>query len=236
MSLPVFTVGELCRLAYRLAGLKNPHQTLSTVEMSDAKMMLKGIVRSHHARGHFARTITTELIQLEAGEYVYTMDEADLDIVGAAMFVHATTEEEAATSNATSIVRMMGRDEWQVAASRGISGIPSRYFPDRTEDIISVYVTPTPSASEADKFIRFQVHRLRQDVSDENAALDFEPYWVDQLGYALAEKLADGAVLNPNRIGRFERKATQLLDEAKAQSKQRKRQRMVVRHRTPWSR
>lgn len=235
-GLPVFTVGELITSAYRLAGLKNPHQSLSLQEMSNGKLFLKGIVRGLHAEGHFARVVGTELVTFESGENVYTMPDDVIDVVGVAKFVAATTEEEAAATNSESVISLMSRDEWQVSGLRGTSGQPTRYFPDRTEDAIVVYVSPTPSASEDGTFGRFQVHRVRTDVTDENAALDFETYWVQYLKNALAEELSEGNVLNPSRAVNFERKAEKFLEKAKAQSKQRKPQQLIVRHRTPWSR
>lgn len=236
MTLAVFTVGELITSAYRLCGLKNPHQSLSTPEMSHGKLLLKGIVRGLHTEGHFARVVSTELVTFEADENVYTMPSDVLDVVGVAKFVAATDAEEAGRSNNETVITMMSRDEWQISGLRGTSGQPTRYFPDRTDDAVAVYVTPTPSAAEDGSFGRFQVHRLRGDVSNENDPLDFEPYWVETLKYMLAEQLADAAVLNPVRAARFERKGQMLLDKAKGQSKQRKPQRFVVRHRTPWSR
>lgn len=236
MSLPVFTVGELITSAFRLCGLKNAHQSLSTAEMSHGKLFLKGIIRELHAEGHFAKVVGTELVTFEAGENVYTMGDDILDVFGVAKFVAETDEDDAAHSNNETIISLMSRDEWQISGLRGTTGQPTRYFPDRTEDAITIYVSPTPSTAEEGAFGRFQVHRARGDVSDENAPLDFETYWVSTLEYKLAEKLADSAVLNVSRVSRFERKGAMLLEKAKAQSKQRKPQRFVVRHRTPWSR
>lgn len=236
MSLPVFTVGELILSAYRLAGLKNPHQSLSTPEMANGKLFLKGIVRGLHAEGHFARVVGTELVTFEADENVYTMPEDVLDVVGVAKFIATTDEDEAARTNSENFISLMSRDEWQVSGLRGTSGPPTRYFPDRTEDTIAVYVSPTPGASQDGTFGRFQVHRARTDVTNENASLDFETYWVQYLKNALAEELSEGNVLNPARAARFGMKAESFLDKAKAQSKQRKPQRLIPRHRTPWSR
>jgi hypothetical protein len=121
-----FNVGQICRLAYREAGLLNVYMSMTTQQSSAATDFLELIVHSTETEGLFARAGDTETITLATSDDTYSVSSSVLDVYGDAKYI-ATGQTEVEL-----VVKPMSREEWQAIDARIEGGPPSRYYGNRT--------------------------------------------------------------------------------------------------------
>lgn len=219
-----FDVGQICRLAYREAGLLNVYQDMTAQQSSAATDFLELIVHSTETEGLFARMGETESVTLAADDDTYSLTASVLDVYGIAKYVApGQTETEIP-------VFPMSREEWQDIDARIAGGPPTKYYPRRTATLLEVILWPKPSSSEASGTVRFQVHRLRADVTSTTVTPDFEVFWAEYFVLRLAMKLAGSSALPLDRVQHFERQAAMALQKCRGKANQSQNQQIVVRH------
>jgi hypothetical protein len=220
-----FNVGQICRLAYREAGLLNVYQEMTTQQTSAATDFLELIVHSTETEGLFARSGDTESVTLATDVDSYTLSVNVLDLYGQAKYIAAgQTEVEL-------VVIPMSREEWQAIDARITGGPPSRYYHNRTTSPSTVVLWPKPSSSESGATVRFQIHRLRADVTSTTVTPDFEVFWSEYFVLRLAMKLASSATLPEDRVARLERQSLMALQKCRGKANQSTDQQIVIRHR-----
>lgn len=220
-----FNVGQICRLAYREAGLLNVYQDMTTQQSSAATDFLELIIHSTETDGLFARSGETESVTLVASTDTYELSTDVLDLYGQAKYIApGQTEVEL-------VVNPMSREEWQAIDARIEGGPPSRYYHNRTASPSTVTLWPSPSSSEADGTVRFQIHRLRADVTSTAVTPDFEVFWSEYFVLRLAMKLSSSSGLPLDRVQHFERQAAVALQKCRGKANQSQDQQIVIRHR-----
>lgn len=227
-----FDIAGITRMAYRASGVLSIYQEPNSVQSGAARDELQLIVTGSQTEGLFARVMTTYVQPLVSGTFSYPMPSTVFDVVGDAMFIPAG--QSTTQGFGESLVSLAQRDEYQDLSSKGSTGKPTRYFPDRTSTVVTVKLWPIPSASEAGANVRFQVHRCRADVRNPSNTVDYEKFWTDFLVSELGYRLARSAGIM-DRAGMLRGEAEEKLAKCKSASKQRGSQQLRVGHRTAWS-
>lgn len=238
------TLGQLVVQMYRRAGLLSVYGTLSQPQVSAGIDALELILKGLAAKGFLARKILWQTVTLHAGVWQYTMNSGTLDLIGTAMYADPTqpvtqfnTPDAVATTATSEIpVRRESRDLFTRLSARSATSRPTIYYPDRTGPNVIAYLWPVPGASEEGGHLRFQSHAWRADASDANTTADAERYWEQYLVWAGAHLLAVDSSLNLQRCAYLDNQARDALKEAKAMSYQGADMKVVVGHRTGWSR
>lgn len=229
-----FSVSKLCALAYRQCAIIGPYQSPSTQQIQAAIDVFSFVNDDLQAEGLVARVVEFRNVTMTQNVSQYTMATDVIDVVNNAMFIDAGQPLNAATGE--TLVRLITRQEWQELSAKGAFDRPTMYYPHRTADAVVVYVWPIPSASQNGATIRFEVQRLRTDVSDGGTNADYERYWNKCLIYTLAYHLAIANALPAGRIGILKGEAREALEKCKARSFQQGPSRMKLTHRTSWGR
>jgi hypothetical protein len=219
-----FDVGRICRLAYRTAGLLSVYMEMTTQQAESAKEFLELLVHGSETEGLFARSGTFDTITLVSGTDTYDLATSTLDTYGTAMYI-------AAGQTLTELpLQPISRETWQNLGVRVEGGYPTLYFTKRSASRAQVVLWPEPGAAEAGATVRFQVHRLRADVTDSNVTPDFEVFWADYFVTALAHKLAGASSLPITTVNDLERQAMQKLAKCRGKANQSVNQQIVIRH------
>lgn len=224
-----FDITTICKMAYREAGLLNPNMNMSAAEAGAAIDELQRMVMGSQAKGLFAKVVKFELVPLQATVSTYTMPQSTLDVVGDGMFVPA-----AGTNAGESRVALMQRAEYQAITNKETQARPNRYFPQRTGELVQVIFWPIPSTLEAGASVRLQTHRIRANVREGTATLDYEQYWVDYMATELAYRLAKAGGMPPDVRADLFRDAEKKYLEVKPMAMQRGSQQFTHSHPTGW--
>lgn len=232
-SSQVFTISQVVRLAYRQAMLISDYQNPSDQQSRHARDLLQLLSMHTQTKGLLAHMVGFTEITLVADQYIYTMTSDVLDVVQTAAFIQAGVTDPA---NGELNVSPMTRDEWQALSAKGAQGVPTLYYVDRTGDNVAVRIWPVPTSSQAGGRIRFQTHHFRANMDTGTYTPDFERYWSMWLVYALAAELALGNALPVERVQVLQAKAQALFQDCRSYGAQRTAPRMILMHRTGYSR
>jgi hypothetical protein len=228
-----FNVGEICKLAYRNAGLLSPYQGVSDPLAGAARDALQLVVNASQAKGLFARVVEFTNVTLASGTSRYTLATSILDVAGDGAFIPVGQSLTAASGEMP--VASMQRDEWQGLSAKNVTSRPTRYYAHKTASAVELRLWPTPSSTEDGATVRFQTHRFRADVRDAAATVDYERYWTQYLVLALAAELSRQNSMPMERVLELKASAREALEECKAQSKQRGPEQLTVSCRTGWA-
>lgn len=227
------TIGQIVLMAYRKAGLKNVHQSVSTVEFAAASDLLDTIIDSEiETRGLYARAVTFELVQLAADVREYELPAYVFDVIDKGMYI-AASEADPEAATAEFVVEQVDRDTRQTVGSKSATGTPTMFYTDRTVSPIKVWLWPIPE--EAGR-IRFQVHRMSADSNDSTKTPDVERFWAQYLIYELAHQLAEDNSISGAKVMRLATLAQQKLQTARAYANPRGSIQLYPDHPTAWSR
>lgn len=232
-SLYVPTIDTVVAQAYRRAGLLNVQQTPTTVQASTARAALNDMVDHLAAGGVLMRAVQPGYVTMVSGQNQYTLPENVFDIVGSGAYIDPTQSQVPFQANAETIVVMKDRDTWQNLGAKGASSRPTIAYFSRNAPLGTLYVWPTPGASENGGQIRFQFHVTRPDVTNGSNTLPFERYWTEYFVWGLAVRLAfDNSMLDV--AAALTPYAAAALQQAKGYSKQNVSVQATLTHRTGW--
>lgn len=207
-----FTIGELWRRAYQLAGLKELTQSLRDPEKLLAKDYSEAIVDELSAYGVMARQRTFDTITLTSGTgYPYSMAATTLDVFGDGMYIAASVTDITEAPSETP-VSQVDQETWHRISAKSATGRPTMYYANRVASTITLRYWPIPT--EAGR-VRHTVQRHLSDMNDENATMDLETYWVRYIMYALAGQLAEAASVPGSKIDRLQKTAAFFLMKAR---------------------
>lgn len=227
-------IAAIIRGGYRRAGLLNEDQELSEARARVGREELDDLLDYLQTEGVPARSQTFELITLVEGQRDYTLDASTLDVRDNGAYIAPGDDVNAA--NAETIVCPMTIQEWQVISAKDATGIPFKYFTDRSQDVLTVRLWMIPSAGEAGGSIRFIVERLSADAMNGNATVDKERFWIECLKSGLAWSFSRSNSLNPGRIAQHKADFRELLEKCRAKAAPTVPSGFRMGHRTPWSR
>lgn len=224
------TIDQLALLSYQMAGLLEESQTLADVNNGSlARRLLGTIVSELQAGGIIARAVGFVTQTLTSGTSSYTMSSGVIDVFGDAMYIPAGQTVSAADSEL--VVTQISRDQWHTISAKSSEGQPTQYYCHRETTPPVVRLWPIPDEAGT---IRFQAHRHLADASSGSATLDLEKYWESYILHRLAQLLAESKSMPGDKIARLRNEANRMKAEAKAMSKGRTNEQMVVSHRTGW--
>lgn len=230
------TIDEIVAMSYRRAGLLNVQQSPTTVQGGVARQVLSVLVTALAAEGIAMRAVQPGYVALVEGQNLYTLPEDVIDCVGNGAYIDPTVSQVPFQASSETPVIKMDRDTWQNMSSKSAESRPTMYYFARNAPLSTLYVWPTPSASEAGGQIRFQYHQLRPDVTDGTKTLPFERYWDEYFVYALAGRLALDNSMSLDRVGYMDQMAAAKKDIAKGYSKQSVNMQATIDHMTGWNR
>lgn len=230
------TINEIVAMAYRRAGIKNVQQSPTSVEAAVARQLLSTIVTALEAEGIAMRAVQPGYVVLAEGQNLYTLPEDVIDCVGNGAYIDPTVSQVPFQASSETVVVKMDRDTYQNMSSKSAQSRPTMYYFARNAPLSTLYLWPTPSASEAGGQIRFQYHQLRPDVTNGNNTLPFERYWDEYFVYALAGRLALDNSMGLERVGYMDQLAGAKKDICKGYSKQSVNMQATIDHMTGWNR
>jgi hypothetical protein len=230
------SIDDIVAMSYRRAGLLNAQQSPSTVQGAVARQVLSVLVTALEAEGIAMRAVQPGYVVMVASQNLYTLPETVIDCVGNGAYIDPTVSQVPFQASSETPVIKTDRDTYQGLSSKSAESRPTLYYFARNAPLSTLYLWPTPSASEAGGQIRFQYHVLRPDVTDGTKTLPFERYWDEYFVYALAGRLAFDNSLPLDRVGYCDQMAAAKKDIAKGMSKQNVNMQATINHMTGWQR
>jgi hypothetical protein len=232
-SLEVPTIDEVVAKAYRRAGLLNVQQSPSIVQSAAARSTLNDMVDHLAAGGVLMRAVQVGYVTLVTGQNLYTMPENVFDIVGNGAYIDPTQSQVPFQAASETPVVMKDRDTWQNLTAKSAQSRPYIGYFAREAPTSTLYLWPTPSATENTGKIRFNLHVTRPDVINGSNTLPFERYWTEYFVWGLAVRLAfDNSM--PDVAGALTPYAAAALQQAKGYSKQNVSVRAKLDHSAGW--
>lgn len=235
-DLYVPTVDDISTRAYRRAGLLNEQQTPSTVQLNNSRLLLSDLCDRLSAEGVFMRQVQYRNVTLVSGQNQYTMTEDIIDVVGNGAYVDPTQSQVAFQANSETTVIMTDRDTWQGLTSKTAASRPTLGYFARQAPLSTLFLYPTPSATEAGGYIRFQFQVERPDLTVGTNTMPFERYWSSYFVWALAAVLAMDNSLSLDRVQMLGQQAAAEREICKGYSKQNVSVRVAINHPTGWGR
>lgn len=233
-NLYVPTVDTLVAQAYRRAGLLNEQQSPSTVQLNLARPLLMDLIHNLNAQGVLMRQVRYEYVTLATGQNQYTLPEYVIDIIGNGAYIDPTQTTTPFQASTETPVIMKDRDTWQGLTSKSAQSRPTLGYFARNAPLSTLFIWPTPSASENNGQIRFQFQVERADLTLGTQTLPFERYWTSYFVWALAAVLAYDNSLPMDRVTALQQNAASNLASCKAYSKQNVSVRATMTHFTGW--
>lgn len=178
-----FTVDEIVLHAYRLAGLLNEAQALSVSKAANGRAAMQFALQRLEAEGMFARSTVFHYLTLESGTQSYAVDASVINVVGRAYYLPEGEDET--QGEVEHSVAPIGAEEWASLTPKNASGMPTKYWLDRST--MTLWVDPIPD--EAGK-LRLQAQQLRATSLRGTVTPDVERWWSDYLRYQVAHDLA----------------------------------------------
>ena len=234
LSSYVPTVDTVIAMAYRRAGLLNAAQTPSAVQLNTSRFLLQELMSKLSAEGVFMRQVQYGNVTMVNGQNQYPMAENVIDIIGNGAYVDPSQSQTPFTAASETPVIMKDRDTWQGLSSKAASSRPNLGYFSRSSPQSVLYLWPTPGASEAGGYIRFQFQKERPDLTTGDNTLPFERYWTSYFVFSLATLLAlDNSMVATAQL--LAPLAAAEKDVAKGYSKQNVSVRVAMNHTTGWS-
>lgn len=224
-----FDVADIVKMAYQMAGLVSAYQALNQQQTQMGMDLLDMISRSTQTMGLFAKVTQFYNLTLASGTRNYTLPGTIIDVEGDGAFVPVGQSLTAASGETP--VMPISRERFQGISAKDATGRPVEYFTDRTGAGIVIYFWPTPDASNAGT-VRLQTHRLRANMREGAATIDFEPFWQEYFVCELASRLALSHSRQLGLVQYLKAEAQEKLEHCRAQSQQRGSQQFVVGHRS----
>jgi hypothetical protein len=223
-------------MAYRRAGVLNVQQSPTTTQASVARQVLSMLVTALESEGIAMRAVQPGYVLLATGQNLYTLPETVIDCLGNGAYIDPTVSQVPFQASSETPVIKMDRETYQNMSSKSAQSRPTMYYFARNAPLSTLYLWPTPSASENGGQIRFQYHQLRPDVIDGTKTMPFERYWDEYFTYALAGRLALDNSMSLDRVGYMDQIAALKKADAKGYSKQNVNMQATIDHMTGWNR
>lgn len=230
------TVDTVIAQAYRRAGLLDVQQDPTTTQLNTARMLLMDLVDKLSAEGVFMRQVQFGYVTMVLGQNVYTLPEDVIDVVGNGAYIDPTQSQVPFQAASETPVIMKSRDVWQGLNAKNAQSRPSIGYFARNAPLSSLYLWPTPGASEVGGKIRFQFQKERPDLTLGTQTLPFERYWTSYFVWALAATLSFDNSLSLDRVNALAGQAAADKAVAKAYSKQNVSVSVHIDHSTAWNR
>lgn len=208
-----FTVHQLVRQAFQISGLKGISQTPNADEYKFGRTLLESILDATEGLSHaHARAQDFHVLTLVIDQAEYTLPATILELQGTAMLIDANATETQ--------VLVMDQVEYQILASKNITGRPHKYYQSRVGDAIKVILWPVPNIANT---VRFMTQRKYSDTDDGNATFDVQNYWMTYLRFELGSQLAGSQSLDEKEMS-LAVKANAALQKANAKARPKHRE------------
>jgi hypothetical protein len=223
-----FVISDVIEMAYRVAGLMSPNESLSAPDWSArgsvAAKFLEGITKSLQPGGIIARHVVFSPVSIVAGTTGYSVPTSVLTYVGNGAFKETGVDTE-------SPVTPIDRESYQALVDKTTEGWPSMFYLHRTSGTQTLYVFPVPSVSGT---LTMQAHQLIADSNVTSYTPDLERHWTMWLVYELAHLLAMSNSLPLPECSRLRGLSEIELEKCKGYSKQSVPVTVRVSHGTGW--
>lgn len=230
------TIDAIVAAAYRRAGLLSVQQSPSTVQGSVAREQLNILADALESEGVFMRSVQFGYVALLEDVNVYELPEYVLDVVGNGAYISPSQSTTPFQAQSETPVFKKDRDTYQSLSSKGAQSQPTLYYFAREAPMGSLYLWPTPGASEVGGSIRFQFHQTRPDMTNGSLTMPFERYWSEYFIWALAHRLAVDNSLPLDRVSMLDQNAATKKEYAKGYSKQNVGMQASISHATGYGR
>lgn len=222
-----FTIDRIIKISYKHARLRGIAETPDENEIQFGRESLEIILDELAVSGEFARVMDFEVVAITVDVAEYTLPSRVLDLLSPAMYIDPTNTDITKADGETPI-ELVAPQEWTKYSSKAAKGRPTKFFADRTGDLVKAVLWPRPDESGGS--VRFLIHRELADSDDGNATLDLKNYWMGYIVSALAQRLASAAGLDQHAMV-LTAEAENKLRMARGKANERATNQIVVTHR-----
>lgn len=222
-------ISAIVKRAMQTAGLMEPGASttdpLFGPRREMAMDMLDSICKSIQNEAVIDRHVVRTTAPVLATIASVTLSTSTMMLLGNVMF--AVTGETYETP-----LRVISVDDYNNIGDKTTDGRPSVAFFNR-QPTPTLTLWPVPDANGT---VTYEYHTLAADVSLETDTVDFERHWSQFFIWELAHQLLFASGVDLDRCSYARKRAGELLETAKAYSRNHQELRFVTTHRTPWSR
>lgn len=228
-STKTFSIADIIRRAYQLAGLMNVIESTSDPQWAAKTEMaadfVEMLLKNLQASSILERHVQLVDIAVTGSTQTYTVSSSYLGIIGNAMFAEAGSDVQIPVIPA-------GREEWQaISAKTSVEGKPSRFWFDRYNYQINLWPVPDTNGT-----LTIQAHRLIADSNVSSYDPELERHWTLWIVYSLAHMLSLANGLPLDRVAMFKALAVEEKTAVDGYSKSSDPTWMYVTHRSRWNR
>lgn len=221
-------INTLVLTAYQYAGVMNEMQTAEgpqwDARSTYGRKQLEVIIDALPGAGVFERSMETYDLAVSAGSASTAMPVDTIDVRGSAKLLQDDDSEFD--------LAPLSRQQYADITIKDVQSTPSKFYLARTAPMF-LFLWPVP---EADCTIRLQRQRLTFDNSSGSATVDLERFWMDYLLNELAARVAISNGMPMDRTAILTAKSSAALSQARGKASSQLPNRIVMGHRTPWSR
>ena len=183
------TTNQLIEEAYDICGVGSEGEGISADQYARGKRSLNTMVKAWSASDHlWLRTDGSKVLVAATSSYALTPK--PLRILDA---------RRKDTSNIETPMREWSRAEYLDMPNKTSTGVPVNFYYDPQRDTGTMYVWPTPGATEASEYtVEFTYLRRMDDFDGTADAPDLPQEWLEALTFGLAERLALKYVTRPD--------------------------------------
>jgi len=213
------TIGQHIQLAYQTLGVLHASQEPSEDQYTLGKRHLQNLLNGLKRYGILAHAVEPTTIAIVADQATYDLPDGTIDLYGTAMW--APTGDD---GNGKLPVTPVTFEEWQRMSAKGSTGVPTRYWVDRSARELNLWLIPSEAGT-----LEIQARRKLADVTDRTNTLDLEQVWDEWVNAALAAKLAP-AMSQWDKAPRFDQQAQYLLEMTRATAAEQRQNQPMLRH------
>ena len=201
---------ELVEAALRICGVLDPEAGSATsTQITVGSQALNMIVKALHSDGMPLWAIKSKVITLVAGDKDYTI--SGLSINRPLKIIQALRSDTSSSDNVDTPMEVITRDEYINLGNKSSSGVPILvyYDPQLTAALATVYLYPTPGATEATNYtVTIYYQTPFEDFDASTDTPDFPQEWYSTIKWMLAHDLGFEYGVPGSRLDRIGAKAT----------------------------
>lgn len=175
--------------------------------------------------GSFARSIEMYDVDIVADTADYDLPNTTLVVVGDAQF---SSDDDTGST----FVRQVTREEYMGITDKTSTGRPCIFYA-QMHATTTLFLWPIPDVAGT---LEIQRSRLLGDNDDGSKTPDLERHWMKFVLYDLAHSIAVANSVAPSKCGYLRSQAERALEPSKRQATSKGPGRMVLNHKTGWSR
>jgi len=180
---------QLINDSLELIGAKAPDESMTASELASASRALNMMLKTWQTDGLQLWLRRTQSVTLVASQNTYTMGSTGDVVMDRPLRILKVMRKD--TSNNEVEVFKLTQDEYKEQTPKTTTGVPVNYYYDPQLTNGSLYIWPTPSATEASEYtLEVLYHKPTDDMDNATDDFEFPSEWFETIKYGLAIRLA----------------------------------------------